>query len=185
MSKRIKDWRKQKWAAMALAIALLFVLAGLAKHLSDFGNRPESRQRLAITSDDPIQTHVASETVSDEHYRALVVGTWEDDFQGHRMLTIRNDGTATMVVELEGLAAMLYAKRMTFEEEWKIEAGQLRLKAVGGEPESRVNLILETMGDVSEQKILQLTEDRLLLLDSDGRTEYDWRRTRLEETPAS
>lgn len=183
MSKRTEDWRKKKWAAIALAIALPFVLAGLITHLSDFGNRSESRQQLSSTNFDSLETHAKAGPVSDEHYRALVVGTWEDDYQGHRTLTIRNDGTATMIVEPEGLAAMLYAKRMTFAEEWEIESGHLRLKAVGGEPESRVHLILQAMGDVSEQKILQLTKDRMLLLDADGTTEFDWRRIRIEETP--
>lgn len=183
MSTRTEDWPKKKWAAIVLAIALLFVLAGLITHLSDLDNRSESRQRLSSTNVDSPETRAAAGTVSDEQYRALVVGTWEDDYQGHRTLTIRNDGTATMVVELEGIAAMLYAKRMTFEEEWEIEAGHLRLKTVGGEPENRVNLILETMGDVSEQKILQLTKDRMLLLDADGTAKFDWRRTRIDETP--
>ena len=112
---------------------------------------------------------------SDEHYRELIVGTWQDDYKGRRTLTVRVDGTATMVVEPEGLNALV-ATRLTFEEEWSIEGGQLMLKAVGGEPAARVSLILKTMGTESDQKILELTTDRLVLLDSDGETQYDWRR---------
>lgn len=112
---------------------------------------------------------------SDEHFRELIVGTWQDDYKGRRTLTVRVDGTATMVVEPEGLNALV-ASRLTFEEEWSIEGGQLMLKAVGGEPAARVSLILKTMGTESDQKILELTTDRLLLLDSDGETQYDWRR---------
>ena len=52
--------------------------------------------------------------------------------------------------------------------------------AVGGEPEARVNLILKTMGNLSEYKILELTDDRALLLDADGTTQYDWRRIKDE-----
>ncbi len=111
----------------------------------------------------------------DEQYRKLVVGTWQDDFKGRRTLTVRADGTATMVVEPDGLNA-LFAARLTFEEEWRIDGGQFRLKAIGGEPETRVNLILKTMGTETDQKILELTTDRLLLLDSNGKTKYDWRR---------
>ena len=112
---------------------------------------------------------------SDEHYRELIVGTWQDDYKGRRTLTVRVDRTATMVVEPEGLNALV-ASRLTFEEQWSIEGGQLMLKAVGGEPAARVSLILKTMGTESDQKILELTTDRLLLLDSDGETQYDWRR---------
>ena len=75
-----------------------------------------------------------SEPPSDERFRELVVGTWKDEYQGQRTMTVRPDGTATMVVELEGLSARLYADRMTFEEEWSVDGGQLKLLAVGGEP---------------------------------------------------
>lgn len=111
----------------------------------------------------------------DEQYRELVVGTWQDDFKGRRTLTVRADGTATMVVEPDGLNS-LFAARLTFEEEWSIEGGQLKQKAIGGEPEARVSLILKTMGTESNQKILELTTDRMLLLDADEKTQYDWRR---------
>ena len=37
-------------------------------------------------------------------------------------------------------------------------------------------MILKTMGDRVDEPILELTEKRLLLLDVDGRTRYDWRR---------
>ena len=117
-----------------------------------------------------------SEPPSDERCRKLVVGTWKDEYQGQRTMTVRPDGTATMVVELEGLSAKLYANRMTFEEEWSIDGGQFKLLAVGGEPAVRVNLILKTMGNLSDHKILELTRDRMLLLDTDGTTKYDWSR---------
>ena len=111
----------------------------------------------------------------DEQYREIVVGTWQDDFKGRRTLTVRADGTATMVVEPDGLNALISA-RLTFEEEWSIEGGHFRQKAIGGEPQTRVGLILKTMGTESDQKILELTTDRLLLLDAGGKTQYDWRR---------
>lgn len=114
-------------------------------------------------------------TVEADQYRGLAVGTWQDDYQGHRTFTIRADGTATMVVEPEGLNA-IFASQLTFEEQWNISEDEFRLKAIGGEPAARVNLILKTMGTESNQKILELTNDRMLLLDPDGKTQYDWRR---------
>ena len=114
----------------------------------------------------------------DELYRELIIGNWMDDYKGRRTMTVRPDGTATMVVEPDGLNALL-GSRLTFEEEWVIENGRFKLKAVGGEPETSVRLILNTMGTESDQKILELSAERLLLLDSDGKTKYDWRRTNL------
>ena len=37
-------------------------------------------------------------------------------------------------------------------------------------------MILKTMGDRVNEPILELTQDRLLLLDQDGKTKYDWRK---------
>jgi len=115
----------------------------------------------------------------DDHYRELIVGIWQDEYQGKRTITVREDGTATMVVEPEGFAARLYADRMTFVEEWRIEEGRLQLHAIGGEPQGRVNLVLKAMGDTSHYRILELTEDRMRLADANGETTYDWRRSKM------
>ncbi len=106
----------------------------------------------------------------------MVLGTWQDEYKGKRTMTIREDGTATMVVELEGITAALYASRLRFEMVWSIEAGRLKKRTVGGEPAGKVRLILKTMGDRVDEPILELTDQRLLLLDADGETQYDWRR---------
>ncbi|MGD0899506.1 MAG: hypothetical protein ABR915_16865 [Thermoguttaceae bacterium] len=44
--------------------------------------------------------------------------------------------------------------------------------------EAALAAILNTMGDHVDEPILELTEDRLLLLDQDGKTKYDWKRVR-------
>ena len=92
-----------------------------------------------------------------------------------------------MVVELEGVAATLYAKKLTFDEEWEIQDGVLIQKLLGGKPEGRVKLIMSTMGDSSRQEILELTAERMHLRDlkSDGTIEYDWQRVcNDDESPA-
>lgn len=126
---------------------------------------------------------VPVDEAKDEQFRKLVVGTWEDDYQGKRTLTLRPDGTGTMIVELSGLNAIV-ASKLTFEEKWSIERGHLKMQATGGEPKSRVNMILKTMGDKTIQKILELTPSRMLLLDPNGKTEYDWRKLSRENPEA-
>lgn len=123
----------------------------------------------------PPQELVSPEPEGDARLRMLVVGTWADDFKGKRTMTIRQDGTATMVVELEGANALL-GSRLQFEMEWSIEGGRLKKRTIGGEPSRRVSLILKAMGDRVDEPILELTEQRLLLLDGDGRTRYEWQR---------
>ena len=114
----------------------------------------------------------------DARYRRLVVGTWKDDYQGKRTKILREDGTGTMVVELSGMAATLFASRLEFQMVWSIEDGRLKKRTTGGEPAAKVKLVLSMYGDRADEPILELTDDRLLLLDQDGKRRYDWRRVR-------
>lgn len=111
----------------------------------------------------------------DDKYRRLVVGVWEDDFKGKRKMVLSADGTGTMLVEPGGAYA-LFASRLRFDMVWSIEDGRLHKRTVGGEPEAKVHFILKTMGDRVSEPILELSDQRLLLLDEDGETRYDWRR---------
>jgi hypothetical protein len=138
----------------------------------------KSHDDATVDSDSEAHPDSVSELDTDEAFRGLILGTWEDDYKGHRTFTVRDDGTATMVVELQGMSARLYAKKMTFDEEWSIKNGRVHMKMVGGEPKSRVNLIMKAMGDSTDQEILTLTAERMHLLDPNGKTKYDWRRVR-------
>lgn len=112
----------------------------------------------------------------DDQFRSMVVGVWEDDYQGRRTMTLKEDGTGTMIVEPSGWRAALSAPRLRFDMLWSVEDGRLKKQAVGGEPEAQVQVILGAMGDRVDEPILELTEDRLVLLDQDGETKYEWRR---------
>lgn len=113
---------------------------------------------------------------SDEACRKLVVGTWRDHYRGTRTMTVRADGTATMVVELTGVKAVLYASRLRFDMNWSLANGRLKKQTTGGDPSGRVKLILKMMGDRVDEPVLELTPERLLLLDGDGKQKYDWKR---------
>lgn len=113
--------------------------------------------------------------------RQQVIGTWQDEYQGKRTMTLHADGTGTMLVELKGAAALLYATKLRFDMTWSLQDKKLIKKTIGGEPASKVNLIINTLGDTAEDTIVEVTEDRLLLLDKDGKTQYDWRRAKTEE----
>ena len=117
-------------------------------------------------------------TTSDTSQRNLVLGTWQDEYQGKRTMTLNEDGTGTMVVELSGWRAAMSASRLTFNMKWSVENGHLKKQTISGEPEAQVKMILSMMGDHVDEPILELTEDRLLLLDKDGKTKYDWKRVK-------
>ena len=114
----------------------------------------------------------------DAQQRSLVLGTWHDEYQGKRTMTLKEDGTGTMIVELSGWRAALSAPRLKFNMKWSVKDGHLKKQTISGEPETQVTMILSTMGDHVDEPILELTEDRLLLLDKDSKTKYDWRRVK-------
>jgi hypothetical protein len=87
-----------------------------------------------------------------------------------------------MLVELSGIEATLFAARLRFDMKWSLDNDKLTKTTVGGEPADKVNLILNTMGNTATDTILELTEDRLLLLDKDGKKRYDWQRIKTSES---
>ncbi len=115
---------------------------------------------------------------ADAGYRSLVLGTWQDEYQGKRTMTLKEDGSGTMIVELSGWRAALSAPRLKFNMKWSVKDGHLKKQTIDGEPPAQVKMILSTMGDHVDEPILELTEDRLLLLDKDGKTKYDWKRVK-------
>jgi hypothetical protein len=117
----------------------------------------------------------------EEKTRRMLLGVWKDDYQGKRTMTLNEDGSGTMLVELSGVQAFLFASKLRFEMTWLLDGQKLTKKTVGGEPADKVNLILNTMGDTAEDTLLEVTDDRLLLLDKDGTTKYDWRRVTQHE----
>jgi hypothetical protein len=112
----------------------------------------------------------------DDRFRKSILGDWEDEYHGKRHLTVRDDGMGTMLVEPDGIGKRLFAAELKFELEWSITDGRVTMTMIRGEPKSKVQLILKLYGQEAEYKILELTDARMLLLDADGKTRYDWRR---------
>ncbi len=111
----------------------------------------------------------------DASLRKRALGTWEDYYHGKRTLTLREDGTATMIMQPEGMGAVLFAKELVFDIEWKIQDGILILETVGGKPAKKISLVTKLYGDCAEEEILELTEDRFLVA-HDEDTDFDWKR---------
>jgi len=118
----------------------------------------------------------AAEQDTETRRKDLILGQWEDEYRGKRRLTVNADGTGRMLVEPEGIGKRLFAAELKFDIEWVLRDGRVTLKMLRGEPKSKVQLILKLYGSEAEYKIMELTDERMLLLDADGMTRYDWRR---------
>lgn len=120
---------------------------------------------------------------SDEHRRQAILGEWYDEYRGKRHLSLRDDGTGTMLVEPDGIGKRLFAALLTFEIEWSVADGHVTMKMLRGEPKAKVQLILKLHGQEATYKILEVADEQMLLLDADGKTRYDWRRSPAGESP--
>ena len=163
--------RRLLLAGVLLAVC---VLAGWAIHRW-LAAAPPSRAAVIVPSSSE-QTKGAKATDPDQRFRRLVLGTWEDNYGGKRTMTLKEDGTGTMLVELSGLEATLFADHLRFDMKWAVASGRLQKQTIGGQPADKVQAILKMMGDRVDEPILEISQDRLLLLDKDGKTKYDWRR---------
>ncbi len=158
---------------LAILLAVLFFVAG------GNSNTPPKMTTEARTStrvEDTTDVGAPKPGDADVQFRILAEGTWHDEYKGKRTMHLLADGTGTMIVELSGLTARLFASRLEFDMVWSIDSGRMKKQTLGGRPEGKVKAILTMMGDRVDEPILELSEERLLLLDADGKTKYDWRR---------
>lgn len=154
-----------------LSLLALSLIAGAIAYSRLTADLPTPRQELVTAT----HRESAPETETDRTRRKLL-GVWQDHYKGTRTMTLKEDGTGTILVELTGLQATLFASKMRFDMRWVLDGKILKKESIGGEPEDKVKLILNTMGTVAKDTIQELTEDRLLLLDADGKTQYEWKR---------
>lgn len=159
---------------LTLSVALLVLAYGKL-------TAPQAVDVAANVTPPPASADEGRAETEEEKVRRKLLGSWQDHYQGKRTMTLNADGTGTMLVELTGLQATLFAPKLRFDMTWALAKKVLTMKTIGGEPADKVNLILNTMGNSAADTILELTDDRLLLLDANGKTRYDWRRVEKDE----
>jgi hypothetical protein len=158
-----------------IAIMLVFLLAGGLAYRRLTKTPPAAAE--GVTNGDATSFEQAAQPPGTPNPRQQLVGVWEDEFRGKRTMSLKDDGAGTMVVELKGLDA-LFASKLRFDMRWSVQDKVLTKTTIGGEPVDKVNLVLNMKGNTAVETILELTDNRLLLLDRDGKTTYDWKRVR-------
>ena len=96
---------------------------------------------------------------------AAVTGTWKLQRYGTHILTTNPDGTATMQMKMNRLAALSYGKELRLDLRWTMEGGVLKQRVVGGAPASAVAKLLNDYGDTYDYRILERTKDHILVED--------------------
>jgi hypothetical protein len=163
--------------AATLACWLVFFVHVFLALLVSSQTATPRRQAVVIPTEAEQSTTTEPMPLSaDDRFRAAMLGVWEDDYQGHRVLTLADDGTGVMVVEPVGLASFTYAPQLTFTEKWSVTDGTVRMDATGGQPAIAVQMILKLYGSSATFRIEDVTSERMILIDLADKTRFEWRR---------
>ena len=153
---------------------------------SDSSESPAEVEQVAIVSPEAVTDESSGENAasSDERLQELILGTWQQSYYGKRLLTVLPDGKATMVIRPDSVWAFAFGQQIDLDMFWKIEDGRIDYGYKSGTPKDKVKLAAKTWGDHWDEKILELTDTRLVLLGEDGVTRSEWDRASTSKTPA-
>jgi hypothetical protein len=165
-------------AAIGITIALAFAAFAVFPSSSSQPAVPLAVDGSPPSTDQGTVTQNVVVVDSQDQDTQLAVGTWQDFYHGQRTLTLRPDGTATMVVELSGWKARLFTRRLELDIVWSIEDGKMHRRTVGGRPADKVEFVNKRSGVQVAEPIRSLTRDDMILVDQDGSRQYHWRRVR-------
>ncbi|QDV50510.1 hypothetical protein [Gimesia fumaroli] len=118
------------------------------------------------------------EGFSSEQILAKLVGKWEQTKSSSKqILTIKENGTATMLIEPQGLWTAVLGKQVTIDIEWSLNAATLTLRAVGGKPENKLDYIRQLWGSEFVREINSIEDKMFTLRDNKGDVSQKWIRT--------
>lgn len=142
------------------------------------------RSHPAIVDATPVSTTTVKAT-ADETYRQLIVGRWETNRHGgRRVMTVSEDGTAVVRVEVTGSWSYVLGDQITLNLKWQIEDGSLKFQTTGGKPEASVNVLTSLYGNERNQPILILDEKTLRVPDDEPEDpDHIW--SRLPDSPTA
>lgn len=122
----------------------------------------------------------ASAPATEPPAKPEIIGSWRDDFYGKRIFHFRDDGTATMTIELDAIGQAIYGPKLTFSIDWKLENDVLTLKMTGGKPKSAL-AAAKLFGETSEQRVESLDASEMKLRSLDSNKLYTHRRVNVAE----
>jgi hypothetical protein len=163
-----KAHRRRVWIARGVWGSILALLGWGAFILATGGREENESPEAEKPAADPQDPAAAR----DRQLARTILGQWHDTYMGtKRTITLDDDGRGEMIVEIVG------STTLRFEMVWSVADGTLRLRSLRGEPKFAAEMILRINGDRAEHRIIEAAPDRLLLVDRDGKTQLDWRRT--------
>jgi len=151
---------------------------GLFSNGENGPDRAEHEAALAARQAQPTAARPA-----DEQYRRLIVGDWhQTSDQAQRDLTLRPDGTGSMLVR--PLTATWYlGEQIECDVEWTVENGRAIFGTPSGRPQEKFDRLIGLFGKDRNRKIVELTAERILMYDEQQEKFSEWKRVAADATP--
>lgn len=112
---------------------------------------------------------------ADEQMEQGFLGTWQLEDHGIRTIEVKADGTASMHIELDFFASLIYGEEMTMELTWFVRDGVLTYSVVSGQPVESVDRVVSDFGRERSYRIIELGDELIQLQDVKfPGNKYDW-----------
>ena len=159
---------------LALAGWLAFACTGCSGRGEANGTAAVDPTVAPLPADSATEGETAPES-EDTSLDEAFWGTWQLEDHGLRTVFLKPDGTATMDVELDFFASLLYGKEMTMDLTWSFDDGILSYTIVGGEPAENVNQVILDYGRERSYRVLTVGDDCIKLQDVTNPDKiHDW-----------
>ena len=122
------------------------------------------------------------DTESDAALIARFAGTYTRDSYGHRVMTVRPDGTATMAVDVDPFYQWMVGPKVTVEIAWELtgepedEQRGVHFASVSGDPPASFEAITKLFGTEADWRIESADDTALTLYDPADEETVVWAR---------
>ncbi|MBX3440947.1 MAG: hypothetical protein KF774_00975 [Planctomyces sp.] len=167
-------------AAMTAAAAGMYAVTQPASPYAHSPARTIAVRGAAPTADiapEPATAMEPDEGLTDRRLRKVVIGRWRTYYHGEWLIENRPDGSATMNLTFDFLAALRYGPKMSVQLNWVIEDGQMTYVMTSGDPSDKFQRMIDDYGDRATWKFQTFSSDEMKLLKvAEYEESYVWKR---------
>ena len=138
--------------------------------------RNDAASNDGTPSSDTVQspTEPATKPADDEaSLPSRLAGVWRLEKHGTRTITILPDGTATAIVRLDFVGALLYGEELSLRLTWSLEGDVMTQTVTGGEPADAVARLVNDWGAERTYQVVEANDRRLVLAELDDDNDRD------------
>ncbi len=162
-----RGWTATGCCLLAVALALLGLTRSPATAVRTAGER-DSRPPAGKRTPSGDQELPVTPSVERAGLKQRLVGTWRREFFGEQQLTVRDDGTATVVAWPDGIWRVLLGARLEATFRWSLHGRTVTYHFLSGRPAFKIGVARKLWGDQFEQQVVTADSDHLVLQWADG-----------------